>query len=163
MRCFNQDFNLNVHSYLDLFRMGVVYHLTTIRGINNVTTSYWVENLHLMYKSMHEFEWYRVTSWTELAELWKGLKVFWYCSYKMAQKYLWKSSIFRNVTGCNSFSKVSLYFKKMTDLSKRVLQTYSENAFFVWYNKLAEIISQWRVLLKRWGNLWKMSWIKFIL
>ena len=44
--------------------MGVVIHLTTIGSINSVTTSYWVENLHLSFvapiKRTHEFKWYRV-------------------------------------------------------------------------------------------------------
>ena len=41
-RYFIQDSSLNVHSYLDLFNMGVAHHLT--RG--SVTTSYWVKNLN---------------------------------------------------------------------------------------------------------------------
>ena len=49
--------------------MGVAHHLTSTGGIN-VTTSYWVENLHLhlVYKSMHEFEWHQsdlLNQWTE--------------------------------------------------------------------------------------------------
>ena len=38
--------------------MEVAHHLTTVDGI---TTGYWIENLHLVYKSMHGFEWYRMT------------------------------------------------------------------------------------------------------
>ena len=46
------------------------------------------------------------------------------------ENHLWKSSIFRNVTGCNSFSKPSLHFKKMANSSRKVLQNYSEMCIF---------------------------------
>ena len=47
---------------------------------------------------------------------------------KMAEKYLWKSSIFRNATGCNNFSKVSLH--KKTNSSRKFSQAYSEICIF---------------------------------
>ena len=48
----------------------------------------------------------------------------------MAGKYLWNSSIFRNVTCCNNFSKVSLLFKKMAYFLRKVLGKYSEICLF---------------------------------
>ena len=48
----------------------------------------------------------------------------------MAGKYLWNSSIFRNVTCCNNFSKVSLLFKKMAYFLRKVLGKYSEICIF---------------------------------
>ena len=48
----------------------------------------------------------------------------------MAEKYLWKSSIFRNVTVCNSSLKASLHFKKMANSSRKGLQTYSKICIF---------------------------------
>ena len=51
---------------------------------------------------------------------------------KMAEKYLSKSSIFRNVTGCNSFSKVSLH--KKVNSSRKFLQTYSEICIYIFRN-----------------------------
>ena len=47
----------------------------------------------------------------------------------MAEKYLWKSCIFRNVTGCNNFSKDFLHFNE-ADSSKTILQKYSEIYIF---------------------------------
>ena len=44
----------------------------------------------------------------------------------MGKKYLWNSSIFRNFTRCNNFSKGSLRFKKMANSLRKVLQSYSE-------------------------------------
>ena len=50
--------------------MVVAHHLITNGGIKNVTTSYWVKNLHLplvaSIKSMLEFKWYRMTCRNEL-------------------------------------------------------------------------------------------------
>ena len=60
----------------------------------------------------------------------KRIDFFWYCSKNMAEKHLWKSSIFRNVTGCYRFSKVSLYLQKMANSSRIVWQTYSEICIF---------------------------------
>ena len=69
-----------------LFLHGLV-HLTTTGRINSVTTSYCVKNLHISFvvsiKSTHEHEWYSVTCWNRLKELWKGL----------AEKYLWYRNI----------------------------------------------------------------------
>ena len=66
----------------------------------------------LVYKSMLEFlNGTRVTCWSGLNKLWKGSK--------MAEKYLWKSSIFRNVTGCNIFS---YFFQRFPCISKLILQ-----------------------------------------
>ena len=48
----------------------------------------------------------------------------------MTEKYLWMSSIFRNVTGCKNFSKVSLRFKK-TNSSRKILRTYSDICIFL--------------------------------
>ena len=47
MRYFIQD--LNVHAIKIFFYMGAAYHLTTIGEISNVTTSYWVENVHFSF------------------------------------------------------------------------------------------------------------------
>ena len=41
----------------------------------------------------------------------------------MAEKYLCKSSIFKNIADDSSFWKVSLHFKKMTNSSRKVLKT----------------------------------------
>ena len=49
----------------------------------------------------------------------------------MIEKYLWKSSIFRNVTGCDNFSKVSLHFTKMSNYSQKKFVDIIENMFFL--------------------------------
>ena len=66
----------------------------------------------------------------------------------MAEKYLWKSSIFRNVTVWNNFSKVSLHFKKMVNPSRNILQTYSADAFFVRFCRIPKTVSASKVLGK---------------
>ena len=71
----------------------------------------------------------------------------------MAEKYLWKSSIFRNVTGWNNFSKVSLHFKKMGNTSRNVSQAYSADAFFVRFNRLPKTVSASKVLGKSLKNV----------
>ena len=38
--------------------------------------------------------------------------------------------IFRKITGCNCFSKVSVHFEKMPNSSKKLMQTYSEICIF---------------------------------
>ena len=43
----------------------------------------------------------------------------------MAEKYLLKSGIFSNFSGCHTFSKISLYFKK-TNSARNIFQTHSE-------------------------------------
>lgn len=43
----------------------------------------------------------------------------------MAEKYLLKSGSFRNLSGCDTFSKISLYFKK-TNSARNIFQTHSE-------------------------------------
>ena len=48
------------------------------------------------------------------------------------KKYLWKSSIFRNVAGGYILSKLSLYFKKMVSFTRKFLQKYSEICIFLW-------------------------------
>ena len=60
---------------------------------------------NLMYKSMHEFVWYRVTCEID----WKNFEKV----INMAEKRLRKSSIFRNVTGCHNFVRVSVHFEKI--------------------------------------------------
>ena len=44
---------------------------------------------------------------------------------KHGRKIFAKEQHFRNVTGCNNFSKVSPHFKKLANSSRRVLQRYS--------------------------------------
>ena len=44
---------------------------------------------------------------------------------EMPEKYLWRSSIYKNVTGSSSFSKVCPQFKKMINFLGQDLQTYS--------------------------------------
>ena len=50
-------------------------------------------------------------------------------SAEIAEKYMWKGSIFWNVTGCKTFSKVSLYKKASSSI--RFSQTYSEVCIFL--------------------------------
>ena len=75
-----------------------VAHHLITIGGINVTTSYWVENV---------FE--------------KDKK-------KMAEKYLWKSSIFSNVVGCNNCSKVSMHGK--ANSSKMLADIFRNMHFF---------------------------------
>ena len=77
----------------------VAHHLTTTGG-NKVTTSYWVENLHLSFGIWMMPEWYVEMDRKNFEK-----------DRKMTEKYLWKSKIFRNVTGCNNYSNDSLYKK----------------------------------------------------
>ena len=56
----------------------------------------------------------------------KRIKSFQHCSENMTEKYRLKSRIFRNVTGCNNFSLLSLHFKKKANSLRDVLQTYLE-------------------------------------
>ena len=48
--------------------MWVAHQLTTIGGISSITTSYWVENLQLLFslsiKNMHELEYFSI-NWLE--------------------------------------------------------------------------------------------------
>ena len=70
--------------------MGVVIHLTTIGSINSVTTSYWVENLHLSFvvpiKRTHEFN-----------EM--GWKNFWWLNEMGWKNFEKDRKIFGNVLG----------------------------------------------------------------
>ena len=44
----------------------------------------------------------------------------------MGEKYLLKSRIFRKLTNCEDFSKISPHFKKMANSLRHVFQIYSE-------------------------------------
>ena len=80
--------------------MEVALHLTVAGGIN-VTTSYWVENLNLSF-SVQKYVWISMVPEC-LSEMdWKNFEK----KEKIAEKYLRKSSIFRNVTGCNNLSNL---------------------------------------------------------
>ena len=50
--------------------MGVAHQLKTIGGISSITTSYWIENLHLSFslsiKNMHELEYFSMNWLGEL-------------------------------------------------------------------------------------------------
>ena len=48
----------------------------------------------------------------------------------MAEKYMWKTSIFKNVTSFKNISKVSPHFKKIVSTLRQVFQTYSEIRIF---------------------------------
>ena len=71
---------------------------------------------------MHEFEWYQ----SDLFEI--DRKNFEKDKKKMVEKYLWKSSIFRNVVGCNNCSKVSMHGK--ANSSKMFADTFRNMHFF---------------------------------
>ena len=58
----------------------------------------------------------KVTWWNRLEKFWKGSK--------NDRKIPVKNSIFRNITSCNNFSKISLY--KKANSSRKFSQTYSE-------------------------------------
>ena len=63
----------------------------------------------------------RVTGWNgQLKKLWERSK--------SSRKYLWNSSVFRNATGCNNFSKVSLH--KKANSSRKFLNIF-ENIHFL--------------------------------
>ena len=61
----------------------------------------------------------------------------------MVEKLLWRSSIFRNVTSCNNFSKVFQNEKPNSSIFT--------NLHFLC--DAIELSSQWNVLLKCRGNL----------
>ena len=48
----------------------------------------------------------------------------------MAEKYLCKRSIFRNVRGCSSFSNLFMHFKQISSSSRKILQAYSKICIF---------------------------------
>ena len=42
----------------------------------------------------------------------------------MAGNYLWKNGVFRNVTACNNFSKVSRHFKKIANFCRHIADIF---------------------------------------
>ena len=130
--------------------MGVAHNLTATGG-TNVTTSYCIENLQLLFDVLkHSLIW-MVPEWH--AEMdYKNFEN----DRKMAEKYLWNSSIFRNVIDCNNFSKVSLY-KKTNSLTKSFADIFS-----IFLCDEIELKQSLKGTLKEWKNLWKIYRIKFV-
>ena len=117
--------------------MGVAHHLTATGGIN-VTTSYWVEYLHLSFGvSKHAWIWMVPeqlveTDWSKFEKV-----------QKMTEKIVWKSNISTNVTRGNNFWKIPCIRKlSRTNLQEHFWRQIQKYAFFVWCNRI-KAVSGW--------------------
>ena len=79
--------------------------------------------------SLNSTEWLVAMDWKNFE---KDQRSFGTVLKTQQKKYLWKSSIFRNVAGGYILSKLSLYFKKMVSFTRKFLQKYSEICIFLW-------------------------------